>query len=141
MERRFGAGEALEDYRFVERSGDYWIIPSEMDLHEDYITAGLRAIRDTGIGLKPTTYFLQILDEKITRNRFMLNRKLFEKIVINRDTIENKKLPEELENGYVALEFRGSIIGCGLKRNSGLVTQIPKGRSKILEDIIRDERI
>ena len=135
LKKRFGVTNTLEDYRFVERSGDFWIIPSNMDLDEEYITAGIRALRDTGIGLKPTTYFLQILGEKISRNKYKLDRDTFERLVLKREVIDNKNL----ENGYVALEFRGKIIGCGLKRNSGLVTQIPKGRTGILQDIIKDE--
>ena len=134
IEERFGAEDILEDYRLVERSGDFWIIPIEMELNEKYITAGIRAFRDTGIGIKPTTYFLQFLGDRIDRNVVELDREELEKLVFERETIGCGLTP-----GYVALKFRGDIIGCGLNRTEGLETQIPKGRAKTLRMNLEDE--
>jgi len=134
LEDRFGEEEILEEYRFEERSGDFWVIPEEMELDEEYITAGIRAFRDTGIGIKPTTYFLQFLGERIERNVVDLDREELEKLVFERQSIDC-----ELTPGYVALRFRGEIIGCGLNRTDGLETQIPKGRAKTLRHDLEDE--
>ncbi len=138
IKERFGVENIFEDYKFVERSGDYWIIPRNMEVKDKCITAGIRALRDTGMGLKPTTYFLQVVGEDISKNVIELDRASLKKMVFDREKISLNESKNNVENGYVALEFMGEIIGCGLKKNDGLVTQIPKGRAKILEDILID---
>ncbi len=138
IKERFGVEKILREYNFVERSGDYWIIPENMEVTGEYITTGIRALRDTGVGLKPTTYFLQVVGEDISKNVFKLDRTSLKKMVFEREKIRLNQCEDKVENGYVALEFMGEIIGCGLKKNDGLVTQIPKGRAKILEELILD---
>lgn len=134
LKERFGAEKVLEKYRFVERSGDFWIIPRKMELKEKYMTAGIRAFRDTGIGIKPTTYFLQFLGETIEKNIVDLSINDLERLVFKREKIDTGK-----KSGYIALKFRDNIIGCGLVKRGKLETQIPKGRAKTLEQNLKDE--
>lgn len=128
----FGVDRSFwEPYDFHERSGDIWLISDGMELEDEFMAAGIRLLRDTGIGLKPTTYGLQVLGEAITERRVELSRDELEELVFDRE-----RLDCPLSNGYVALVFRDTVIGCGLVTGKGLQTQIPKGRAQDLESML-----
>ncbi len=133
--QRFGVEEIFENFKLVERSGDFWIVPKNMNVEGEYITTGIRALRDTGIGLKPTTYFLQWLGNRITKNKLEMDKEILDRLVFDREVLTEFS---GITNGYVALMYKGEVLGCGLKKNSGLVTQIPKGRAKMLKNILDD---
>lgn len=95
------------------------------------MAAGIRLLRDTGIGLKPTTYGLQLLDDAVTERRVELSREELERLVFDRETLDCR-----LSNGYVALVFRDTVIGCGLVTGEGLETQVPKGRAQDLSAML-----
>lgn len=128
----FGVEESFwEPYAFHERSGDIWLVSGDMAVEDDSMAAGIRLLRDTGIGLKPTTYGLQLLGDAITERRMELSREELEELVFDRE-----RLDCPLSNGYVALVFDGTIIGCGLVTGRGLQTQVPKGRAQDLESML-----
>jgi len=94
-----------ESYGFHERGGDIWLVSDAMDV-EDSMAAGIRLLRDTGIGLKPTTYGLQLLGDAITDRRVVLSGNELEELVFTRERLDCR-----LSNGYVALVFRDTVIG------------------------------
>ncbi|ADI74816.1 hypothetical protein Metev_1987 [Methanohalobium evestigatum Z-7303] len=145
--------KCLEDY-FSERFGvdsDFWknynvyllgnsIWLTSYNLEPKYknISCGLRALRikDSELkSLKPTTYILQYLDNHIKTNIVDVDTEDLKKL-FNGGYLENNIL----DNGYVALRYKGYIIGCGMKNSSGVKNQIPKKRAKQLEKII-DEKL
>jgi NOL1/NOP2/fmu family ribosome biogenesis protein len=128
----FGVEESFwEPYGFHERGGDIWLVSGEMDVEDDSMAAGIRLLRDTGIGLKPTTYGLQLLGGAITERRVELSREDLEELVFERE-----RLGCGLSNGYVTLVFDDTVIGCGLVTGKGLETQVPKGRAQDLESML-----
>ncbi len=133
INNRFGVKvENLDRFNIVERSGDFWLI-SDQELPDlDYETQGVRFVRDTGKYLKPTTYGLQILDEKISGARIQVNREEL-KTVLDGDMVEKGI---EIGEGYVAIVYRERAIGCGLYKDGLLSSRIPKGRGKELNHMI-----
>lgn len=121
------------EFTIYEKGGDLWITSKQQEFatDEDIMALGLRALRDTGIGLKPTTYLLQFLGDRITERVVDLDRENLDELVFERE-----KLASALPNGYVALRFRDKILGCGLVTSRGLETQVPKGRSKTLKTML-----
>lgn len=136
LRKRFGVGEEeLRDHRMVERSGDYWLIPSvsveeveELDLE----TAGIRFLRRTGRGLKPTTYGLQVIEDGITRNVVQVERDELSKL-LRREGMIPRDIEEE---GYVAIRFKDKVIGCGMFKDGVVSSRIPKGRGSELAEIL-----
>jgi len=116
----------IDGLSFVENSGDYWIA-SDQESKLEFETEGIRALRDTGKYLKPTTYALQLLDEKISKNRIEITVKELKEL-IDEDMVEK----EVDSKGYVALSFKGKIIGCGLYMDGVVSSRIPRGRAEEL---------
>ncbi len=130
LEERFGVTrEELAPLKLRQINGDYWLAPEENDLQVE--TAGIRALRSSERGFKPTTYFLQLLDDRITQNRVELSDKEFETI-LDREMIERTGF----EKGYVAMVYEGDVIGCGFFKNELVSTRISKARTKHLVDIL-----
>ncbi len=102
-----------------------------MDLEDEFMAAGIRLLRDTGIGMKPTTYGLKLVGDAITERRVELSREDLEALVFDRE-----RLDCPFSNGYVVLVFRDTVIGCGLVTGRGLETQIPKGRAQDLASML-----
>jgi NOL1/NOP2/fmu family ribosome biogenesis protein len=129
---RFGVSrEDLERFEIVKRSGDFWLVSEAEEPDLEYETEGVRFLRDTGNFLKPTTYGLQILGEKISRNRVELVREEF------LDLLEGEMVQRELDDkGYVALEYEGRVFGCGLYKDGLVSSRIPKGRGKELRNFL-----
>lgn len=128
---RFGVdGEFWNDFKVYKKSGDLWICSEDVRIRESFVAGGIRALRLWDSRVKPTTYILQFLEDQINKNIVKLDSKDLERLVFKR-----KKLDSNLSPGYVAMEFRGKIIGCGLIDSNGLHTQIPKGRARELEGI------
>jgi len=112
----------------VERSGDVWIVSSETETELEVETSGIRFLRSTGQGLKPTTYALQLLGQHIDKNVVEVNQEQFE-MLLKREGMVDKQVDEE---GYVALKFDDRIVGCGFYKDSVVSSRIPKGRSEQL---------
>jgi NOL1/NOP2/fmu family ribosome biogenesis protein len=130
---RFGvSGEDLEGFEIVKRSGDFWLVSAAEKPDLEYETEGVRFLRDTGNFLKPTTYGLQILGDRISRNRVEMDREEF------LDLLEGEMIQRDLdEKGYVALEHEGRVFGCGLYKDGLVSSRVPKGRGKELRKILK----
>jgi hypothetical protein len=130
---RFGVrSEDLKKFNIVERSGDFWLVSDQNLPDLDYETQGVRFVRDTGKYLKPTTYGLQILGEKISNAQIQVNREEL-KTVLDGDMVEKEM---KVDEGYVAIIYKERIIGCGLYKDNLLSSRIPKGRGKELDNMI-----
>jgi NOL1/NOP2/fmu family ribosome biogenesis protein len=150
FEERFGVSrEDLDGYKILKRSGDFWLVSDVDELELEYQTEGVRFLRDTGNFLKPTTYGLQIIEGKISRNLVELDREEFLDLLdgemVERNLEENadsseesacSSNPEECCEGYVALVYDGKIFGCGLYKDELVSSRIPKGRGKELRDLL-----
>lgn len=121
---------ALDDLKgleLIERHEDLWLA-SEESTNYDVETRGIRALRATGMGLKPTTYLLQYLEEEISRNLVEISDEECGKLLARKDMI-----PRDMkEEGYVALKYEGRVLGCGFYKNGKISSRIPKGRSNEL---------
>ena len=130
LEERLGVNrEELEPLKLRKINGDFWLAPAENNLQIE--TAGIRALRSSERGFKPTTYFLQLLGDRISENRVELSEEEFQTI-LDREMIERKGY----EKGYVALVYEDDVIGCGFFKNELVSTRISKARTKHLVDIL-----
>jgi NOL1/NOP2/fmu family ribosome biogenesis protein len=94
---------------------------------------GLRALRIQPDGLKPTSVFLVHLGDWITSSRIEVDRDALRRLA------SGQPLPSDREDGYVALSYRGDVIGCGQVRRGALRAVIPTGRRReLLEALAAD---
>ena len=130
FERRFGVPpDALADLTFVERPGEIWATRSRPPSGIEYDRpAGLRALRRVGSDLKPTSAFLAALGDRITASRVDLDRDSLRAVLLGRRVL----LPAPPSDGYVALRYRGDVLGCGHLRGGLLHALIPTGRRREL---------
>jgi len=135
LEERFGVARESIDYSIKKVSGDYWMVSSHPETGLEVETYGVRFLRVTGRGLKPTTYALQILEEKLEENVVDIDRDELLDLLHRRNMIDR-----DLESkGYVALRYQGRVLGCGFYMKGTVSSRIPKGRSKELAAAIEDQ--
>lgn len=130
---RFGVpGEALLPLFFEERGEEVWAstIPSPPDL---YLARplGVRAFRRGPGGLKPTSTLLVLLGQEIRSARVEIAE-----VSLLRHLLLGQEIPCDLSPGFVALSFRGDVLGCGEARLGRLRTLLPTGRRKELLDLL-----
>ncbi|WP_347720346.1 hypothetical protein [Candidatus Nanohalovita haloferacivicina] len=135
MEERFGVNqEDLEGLQLKEISGDIWLCSEEESGYETE-TKGIRAVRVMDIGLKPTTYLLQLLQDEISKNKVAVSEEEF------RDLLNGQMIERELdEKGYVAIEFDGRVIGCCFYMDNLISSRIPEGRGSELLGALDDKK-
>lgn len=131
--QRFGVNEDFwEEYETYEKGESIWITSHSRGLEDKFVSAGLRALRTGGRSLKPTTYVLQFLGDKLNRNVVELGKEELRELLSESSVLKSGYSP-----GYVALKYRNQIIGCGLKHSaSSLRNQIPKRRAEVLLEIL-----
>lgn len=109
--------------------GDYWYCREPEDKYE---TNGIRAVRDMDIGLKPTTYFLQLIENSITKNQVKVDKKELEIL------LDGKMIQRDMsQKGYIAIFYESHCIGCGFYKDGLVSSRIPKGRGKELIEFMR----
>ncbi len=131
LEERFDIGREETAFTLREVNGDIWITSPEMETELEAETYGIRFIRQMKIGLKPTTYGLQLVGDRLEKNVVDLDRRELEDL-LNGDMIEVTGLTK----GYVALRFQHRVIGCGFYKDELVSSRIPKGRAKELKEIL-----
>jgi NOL1/NOP2/sun family putative RNA methylase len=123
-----GFGVDPERLNLEKINGDYWLCSKQTSGLETE-TRGIRAVRDMDIGLKPTTYFLQLLQGEIERSIVKVSEEDLEAFS------EDKMIQREIDQkGYVALEFESRILGCGFYMDGLVSSRIPEDR---LEELIK----
>lgn len=124
----------LNGLTLKEVAGDIWLTTADHDTEMRVKTYGIRFIRLQDIGLKPTTYALQFLDNVLEKNVVTVQKEelacLLEGDLIAVDEIDG--VPDG--EGYVALRYADRVIGCGLYKNGTISSRIPKGRAQELRD-------
>ncbi len=132
---RYGIRESfLNGLRFVVRRDEIWVTTAPESGWESIASrpAGIRALRLLPRGIKPTSGFLAFLDGEIRANLIAIERRAaFEKLLLGRS------LPSEGDDGYVAVSFRGDIIGCGEVRRRELRLLLSTGRRNTLLHILQ----
>lgn len=122
----------MKEYDLREVSGDLWLVSAETGTELEAETYGIRFIRQMKIGLKPTTYALQLMGDRLKKNVVNVDREELEKLMAREDMIQR----ELDEKGYVALRYEGRIIGCGFYKDGKVSSRVPKGRGKELSEIL-----
>ncbi|MGB2983889.1 MAG: hypothetical protein WBC63_08545 [Candidatus Bipolaricaulia bacterium] len=133
--KRFGVDrDTLIDLQFHEHGDDIWADTTSPALEiACRRPPGLRVLRRTPQGLKPTTAFLIHLGVRITASRVDLTLEELEAIVLGR------KLDSSHSDGHVALCYRGDVIGCGRVNRSLLQAVIPTGRRRELLEALSEK--
>ena len=136
FEERFGVDRAaLCGLRFRERGDDIWADRSSEPI--DIVARrppGLRVLRRTPHGLKPTTAFLIHLGARITASRVEVDLDRLEALLMGR------KLDTLQSDGFVALSYRGDVVGCGRIGRGLLRAVIPTGRRRELLVALSERR-
>ncbi len=133
--REFGVEELPG--RLLFRHDSLWLttapeIPEGVRVH----SVGVRLLRVQTHGLKPTSFGLMVLGERITARRVELSREELRELLLGR-ALKKPGLPQ----GYVALCLEGEVIGCGEVRGETLRCQIPLGRrQELLIALAQEER-
>lgn len=136
---RFGiCPEIWEQYTIFIRNEIGWItIPQLMDWVPKLIprpySLGIPFVRVLPKGIKPTSWGLIFMGDKITKNKVRLERDDLDKLLA-RGKIEWSQ--NNISPGYVALCYKGEVIGCGFYKTGFLENQIPKVRRKSLVEIL-----
>lgn len=132
LKNQFGVDRKDLSGKLKEKSGDYWLTrPGFEDLNVE--NEGLRLLRSNKMGLKPTTYALQLLDRHINKNIVEIDREELLDLLHRRRMID-RELDKE---GYVAVKYNSRIIGVGYYKNEKVSSRIPKHRSKELAEIFK----
>ena len=131
---RFGVEELPG--RVVERGDSLWLttapeVPEGVKVH----SLGIRLLRKQKKSLKPTSFGLMLLGDRIRAQRVNLSRSDLENLLQGR-TLTRK----DLTPGYVALCFEGDVLGCGHVKGGLLRCQIPRGRRQELLIALAAER-
>ena len=129
LQDRFGVDTSGLTLRQV--NGDYWLTSPKQSTLE-FKTEGVRAIRVMDIGLKPTTYFLQLIENRIEKNVTEVSYEELE-ILAKEEGLIQKDMNDK---GYIALKFDGRVIGCGFYMDGLISSRIPEGRMKELLECI-----
>jgi NOL1/NOP2/fmu family ribosome biogenesis protein len=127
MEHRFGIVRACFDpFLLVKRKRSWSLIRSHRRIHQAGILkvdrVGIKAFRQVGDYLKPTTRMMQIFGNEATRGRVELDRWELARIREGKELVLNLAV----EPGYVILGWkRESVLGMGLYVQGTLRSQIP----------------
>jgi hypothetical protein len=129
---RFGvSSDALRDLRFFENGDEIWTTYSFPPAGIAWERPpGLRALRRMPDGLKPTSAFLALLGPHITASRIDVSGSALRELLLG------QRIAAAVADGYVALVFRGDVLGCGRVRANRLHAVIPTGRrQELLESL------
>jgi NOL1/NOP2/fmu family ribosome biogenesis protein len=130
---RFGVPpETLQRFQFSLRKDELWAttIGKRPDLRT-IRPPGLRALRLSAGGYKPTSTFLRILGPAIRRHRIEVALSDLRPLLLGRG------LPRpDIEGGYVALVYEGIVIGCGQASRGELRCLLPTAQRQALLEIL-----
>lgn len=131
LRERFGVELEDNSFKLEKVNGDLWLVSDDMNQDLQAETKGIRGIRCMDIGLKPTTYLLQLIEDKVSRGRVELKRQEF------LDLLGGSMIEHEMDKkGYVALCFEKKVYGCGLYKDGLVSSRIPKGRARELRQML-----
>lgn len=92
---------------------------------DKYERVGIRIVRGNLYGPKPTSTILQILSNKISKNRIEISREDL-KLFFNREEINHKEIESAVSDGHIAISYQGRVIGCGKLKDGIISSEFPK---------------
>ena len=127
LEGRFGISrESLRGYSVFVSGDSLWVfsgdasVPGAVSCAE---SVGVRALKGSGRGPKPTSAFLRLVGRHATRNVVDLEDE-DQLLAFMGGGIVAGEFP--VDPGYVVVRFRGEVLGCGLySPRLGVVSQLP----------------
>ncbi len=124
LKKRFGI--SFPPYLIIEKRGKRYIAYNkEINYNGKEDTRGIIVGKETALGFKPSTEFLQMYGYG-TRNIVFINHLNDVKRIMKGEEIEVENT--YATNGYVIIMFNHTIIGCGLLKDKKLINQIPKSK-------------
>lgn len=129
----FGISKKVLAKWHIEKVGSsFWLIPKELKRFDCFNvqTMGLRILEKTKLGLKPTSYGLQFLAPYIKSRVVDLNSQELLSI------IKGMPVEKNASAGYVAVRYKGLILGCGLAKQGKIYSQFPKVLAQALAEIL-----
>ncbi|MFC1866828.1 hypothetical protein ACFL0H_01660 [Thermodesulfobacteriota bacterium] len=133
MDDRFGISEGLfDDYLLFRKKPRWWILKDSPYVSKNrqlkVWRVGLKVFQEVGRFVKPTTRMIQIFGH------------MADKAVLNIAEIELKKLvagepiPADMgiDNGYVILSLKDSLLGLGLLIDGFVRSQLPQKDTRFL---------
>lgn len=134
FESRFGVDRALlEGFVFYDRKDDVWAVSSLPPPGiESRRPPGLRVLRRTPDGLKPTSTVLILLNDRIVTSRVELDQSDLRSVLLG------QRLKSAEGDEYVAICYDGAVVGCGRIRRGELQAMIPTGRRRELLIALED---
>ena len=133
FETRFGVPPSFFSvFSFEERKGEIWATtaPCSSDL-STLRPSCLRIMRRMPHAFKPTSLFLRVLNTRITASRIEIER-----LDLLRHLLLGQTSDISLTDGFVAISFRGDLLGCGVVKNGRLRALIPVQKRKELLDCL-----
>lgn len=130
---RFGVpASVLSELRMESKNEEIWATTGGP-------LAGIRSVRSMGLrigrafpqGFKPTSVFLCALGTHIVRARVPVDRDQLTQLLLGR-----RLSWDDPDEGYVALDHAGDVLGCGRIHRGHLQALIPTGRRRELLEIL-----
>jgi len=109
---RFGVSlEFLNQLTFIEqKTGEIWATSAPTtSAVESSRPAGVRALRRMPQGLKPTSVFLRLLADRVRASRVEIDD-----LNTLRKLLLGQSVSVVVDDGYVAICYRGDVLGCGV---------------------------
>ena len=127
-ETEFGVARRwLERLTYHERGDEVWATSaSDIPPLDAPRLPGLRILRRTPHGLKPTSVFLALLGDRITKRRAEVNLEDLHSLLLG------QWIPIDLPDGFAAIVFEDDVLGCGRASHGRVHALIPTGRRREL---------
>ena len=127
LENRFGiAGSIFDDYFLLKKNKSWWLLrKSDHIRHASSLKVwmtGLKAFQTVGSYIKPTTRLIQLFGRHAVRNNLDISSEDINKMAKGGHISSDM----EIDNGYIILVFKGSVIGLGLFIEGRITSQIPR---------------
>ena len=132
---KFGVpASALSRWKLKKVASSIWLVSKDFKQNEAFNTqtSGLRLLHVTKLGFKPTSYALQFLAPHISARICDVNKEELLSI------LKGNAVEKESQNGYVAIRYKGLILGCGLVRDKMLYSQFPKVIRNTLLELLKE---
>jgi hypothetical protein len=132
LSARFGLPSSLfASAQFTETGdGEIWVSTDMPAGIRTRRPPGLRALRRTPSGLKPTSAFLVSVGPYVTASRVSVEEDGRRSLLLG----QRAACPHS--DGYVALTHRGDVLGCALVADGTVHALIPTGRRRELLGIL-----
>lgn len=140
---RFGIQQddaVLDGLTLEQVSGDVWLVPEQHESAYAVKTYGIRCVRMQDIGLKPTTYALQLLEPAVSQNVVTVDRTQLQELLAG-ELVPVDAVDGALDGeGYVGIRYGDRLLGCGLYKNDTVSSRIPKGRGQELARFMEEKK-